>query len=240
MKDYFVQIGWCWDLSKATLILELERAGISTDGRKRELQFRFSNTWRRWTRRLPGESWKWDEKPLIKNLSVNLVYSEDADREPIGAGLPRVGDLGQYGHVVEEFPELFVERLGCMRGRSWPLVNPMGIRQESKSSSATTMEIEVEEPKSQAELEAQWRDAIRKLRDASRKTAVRYNAVRQPHKFLMGDRIRCYLSERNHRGSACTEDMTSGHSSDTGRAAERILGTPGSTSDDWFVEPVWT
>ncbi|XP_069676870.1 26S proteasome non-ATPase regulatory subunit 5 isoform X4 [Periplaneta americana] len=37
-----VQIGWCWDLSKVTLIAELERAGISTEGRKRELQSRFS------------------------------------------------------------------------------------------------------------------------------------------------------------------------------------------------------
>ncbi|KAJ4447483.1 hypothetical protein ANN_09490 [Periplaneta americana] len=66
----------------------------------------------------PGESWKWDEKPISKNLPLNLVYSEDADPEPIGSGLPHVGDLGQYGHLVEEFPELFVERLGCMRGRS--------------------------------------------------------------------------------------------------------------------------
>ncbi|KAJ4442427.1 hypothetical protein ANN_04013 [Periplaneta americana] len=29
---------------------------------------------------------------------------------------PRDGDLGQYGHLIEEFPELFVEQLGCMRG----------------------------------------------------------------------------------------------------------------------------
>ncbi|KAJ4437811.1 hypothetical protein ANN_13749 [Periplaneta americana] len=50
--------------------------------------------------------------------------------------------------------------------------------------------LKLEEPMSQTELEAQWRDAIRNLRDAKRKNAVRYNAVRQPHKFLMGNRVR--------------------------------------------------
>ncbi|KAJ4427102.1 hypothetical protein ANN_24717 [Periplaneta americana] len=83
--------------------------------------------------------------------------------------------------------------------------------------------LKLEEPMSQTELEAQWRYAIRNLCEANRKTAVRYNAARQPHKFLMGDRVMSDIIV----GSACTEDLMSWHSSDIGRAAERILGTPG-------------
>ncbi|KAJ4436249.1 hypothetical protein ANN_18880 [Periplaneta americana] len=107
---------------------------------------------------------------------LSRVFQEEPAREE-ESSIP-MGFNSAYHEATKSTPaELFL-------GRS--LNHPLQLQWKLK----------LEQPKSQAELEAQWRDAIHNLRDASRKTAVRYNAIRQPHKFLMGDRVRLQFYER--------------------------------------------
>ena len=58
----------------------------------------------------PDMEWNFDNLSQSKNLLITLVLPTDVDSDQILPKLGNKGDLGNFSHIIEEFPQLFSKR----------------------------------------------------------------------------------------------------------------------------------
>ena len=64
-----------------------------------------------------GQEFNFKTVAEVRGRPVNYFQGEIEERQYICGEVAQPGDLGNYGHLVDEFPELFADRLGTVKGR---------------------------------------------------------------------------------------------------------------------------